>query len=130
MNDHFSVQQALYAALVGANICDGRVYDHVPQESQFPYVRIGEMTAVTSDVQCHNGSEEFVDLHVWARDKRGQKETKDIMSAMHDVLHVQDIPVAGKQSALFEVVSQRTLLDPDGVTYHGILTVRIETYEQ
>ena len=130
MNDQFSVQKAIYAVLVGANICDGRVYDHVPQEATFPFVRIGEMTATTADVIGNNGAVEFIDLHTWARDQRGQKETKEIMAAMHDALHTQQFAIAGKQFALAEVIGQRTLLDPDGVTYHGVLTVRIESYEE
>lgn len=120
------VQAAIYAALTGASpaICAGRIYDDVPQDVTFPFVELGESQALADDVACAEGKDEFVTLHVWSRD-RSKKAVKAIIGQIHEVLHAASLGVAGRSSAHAFVRDSRVLNDPDGITRHGIVTIRV-----
>ena len=120
----FEVQQALFSTLTTADVADGRIYDHVPQNVQFPYVQVGETDAQPDDLSGTVGISEFVTLHVWSR-YRGQKELKQISAAVQDAVHGQDLTMSGRTSALAWVRDVRTMRDPDGLTRHGVIRVEI-----
>lgn len=119
-----AVHIAIYDALVAAGVSGGRVYDDVPEVPTFPYTQIGVSQTITDDVTCRDGGDEFLDLHVWSR-QRGQVETKQIMDAIHVALHDQPLTVTGRDATLVRVDRTRTLEDPDGLTRHGVVTVRV-----
>ena len=122
---HWNLQQAVYAVLTEAGVADGRVYDDVPAKPAFPYVQIGETQPIPDDVSPDDeGFVETITLHVWSR-KRGQKEIKQILSAIYDALHQVALTVTGRASALAWVRHMRIIRDPDGITRHGILDVEI-----
>lgn len=120
----WNAQTAVYAALTGASVASGRVYDHVPQDVTFPYVEIGESSAQPDDAVLVEGTDELLMIHVWSR-YRGQKECKEIMDAIHTVLHHQDLTVIGRTHAHTSIAGTRSFLDPDGLTRHGVIQVRI-----
>lgn len=124
----WSVQAAIYAALTGVGIASGRIYDDVPQNPTFPYVTIGESQSLAADITCRDGEEEYVDLHIWSQ-YSGQKELKDIAAAIHAALHGVSLSAAGRSSAHAFIQSVRTMRDPDGVTRHGVVTVRVDHFE-
>jgi hypothetical protein len=122
---HWNLQAAIYAALTGANVSGGRVYDDVPESPTFPYVQIGEDQAIPDDVSPGDlGVVETISLHTWSR-HRGQKEIKDIVSEITDTLHGVSLNVTGRASALVWVRITRIILDPDGLTRHGITDIEI-----
>ncbi len=124
------LQVALYTALTAADpaICEGRIYDDVPRDrtdpSLYPFVEIGDSQALADDVSCSNGKDEFVTLHVWSRD-RSKKAVKDIAGQIFDELHAASLTVTGRASAHAFVTNTRVFNDPDGITRHGVVTVRI-----
>jgi hypothetical protein len=133
----WNTQKAVYAALTGASIAGGRVYDDVPDaataadapDSEFPYVQIGEMDATADDVSTSaggrdDGDVETITLHVWSRET-GQREVKNVMQAIKDLLHDQALVVEGRASALCFVRARRSFMDPDGRTRHGVITVEV-----
>ncbi len=117
---------AIYGVLSGASpaIAEGGVHDDVPEDVTFPYVEMGESDAVDDDVTCSDGLDETVTLHIWSR-YRGKKETKEIMSRIRDLLHNKVLAVSGRSSAHSWVTSSRVVRDPDGLTRHGIVLVRV-----
>ncbi|MBA5779495.1 DUF3168 domain-containing protein [Stappia sp. F7233] len=122
------LQQALYAALTDPPL-DGvtRVVDHSFADAgngDFPFVQIGEAQSLPNDVQCSTGSDEYIDLHVWSR-YRGQREVKEIMGAIHAALHQSTLAVDGLSSCFAYVDGQRVFTDPDGLTRHGVVTLKI-----
>ena len=120
---HWNLQKAVYTALTGAGVAGGRVYDDAPANPTFPYVQIGETQPIPDDVSPGDeGSVETITLHVWSRE-RGQKETKQIFSAIYDALHQKSLAVTGRASALAWIRNSRSIRDPDGITRHGILDV-------
>lgn len=126
----WALQQAVYAALIGdaalMAMISG-VHDHVPPETAFPYVTIGAVTAVDRSTMAKDGQVHTVTLHSWSRG-RGRKEAKEIMAAIHGLLHKGALSVAGHAHAgtMFEFAE--TLLDPDGLTYHGVQRFRTVTF--
>ena len=103
-----------------------RVHDHVPQDSAFPYVVIGEATAREFDGKTEDGMEQTVTLHTWSRD-RGLKETKEIMAAVVDALDQVALTVTGHTLVLLRFEFSDTFLDPDGLTRHGVQRFRAVT---
>lgn len=118
-------QQAIFQRLVAAGIAGGRILDDIPGSgaTDFPYVQIGESTAAEQDVDGSDGTEETMTLHVWSRHE-GQKEVKEIMSAIQAELHNTTLAVAGR-TALVWWAGSFTRNDPDGETRQGIIQLRI-----
>lgn len=130
----WALQQAVFSALsgdAGVQALVGnpaRVFDHVPENTEFPYVTVGEATAVDGSTMAKDGQRHTITLHVWSR-ARGRKETKQVLAAIHDVLHKGALTIAGHVHAgtVFEFTD--TFLDPDGLTYHGVARYRTVTLD-
>jgi hypothetical protein len=127
------LQQAVFAALDGdasldALIGAGRVFDHVPENQDFPYVTVGEATAVDASTMGKDGQQHTITLHAWSRG-RGRKEVKQILGAIHDLLHKSTLAITGHVHAgtIFEF--SETFVENDGLTYHGVARYRSVTLD-
>ena len=131
-DSQWPLQAAIHTALTGDATLQGlignpaRVYDHVPQDSVFPYVKIGDDTLVAFDTKTEEGAEATLTIHTWSR-YRGKKETLDIMKAIGDVLDNASLSVVGHTLVLLLQEFQQTLEDPDGFTKHGVQRFRALT---
>ena len=123
----WEIQRAVYQTLVGhqplMDIIDA-VYDHVPQDSSYPYVVIGDDTGLQWDTGSSVGTESTLTIHVWSREL-GRKETKEIMNLVYEVLHLSNLPIEDMVSVLCHWEFSETFLDPDGITRHGVSRFRI-----
>ena len=66
----WAFQKAVFEALTAnANLMGAvsGVYDHVPADSAFPYVTIGETTVTDWSSKTFDGQVHSVTLHVWSR---------------------------------------------------------------
>lgn len=128
----WEIQTAIYNVLVAASpaIAGGRIYAPAAPDVVFPHVEIGESQQITGDVQCRAGGDEFVTLHVWSRPGAGQSyaEVKQICGAISTALHAVTLSGASLSYATAWVQRQRVLRDPDGVTLHGTVEIRVEHY--
>jgi hypothetical protein len=123
------LQQAVYAALTGnaeLMAAISGVYDHVPADTAFPYVTIGETTVTDWSSKTFDGQVHDVTLHIWSR-TRGRKETKEIMALLYDTLNDTALDVAGQELVDIRFDFAQTLLDADGLTFHGIQRYRAVT---
>lgn len=85
MIDLHAVHQALYAALKADDaVAEGRVYNHVQQNVEFPYLEISDAIDVEDDTSGTGdgstpsyGLEHVVTLRAYTRN-RGMKELFDI----------------------------------------------------
>lgn len=120
------MQAAVVAALKAAGVAGGRIYDRVPPNAAFPYVAIGEIQIVDDGADCIEAVEVFVTLHVWSRseDAVGKPETHRLQGAIRNALHRTDPALATWRLVEMTVRDQRQMDDPDGVTVHGITTLR------
>ena len=123
----FALQTAIYSRLKNDNTLTSThgagVYDDVPEGSSFPYVAIGESTALDYGTKDSHGSENTITLHVWSRYK-GSKETKNIMDRLHDLLHNYNLSVSGANLINIRFEFSDLIRDPDGITRHGIIRFR------
>ena len=128
-----ALQTAVHGAIAGASIAGvKRVSDHYltdPGTGDFPFVQIGEAHALPLDVSGSDGAERYIDLHVWSR-YRGQGEAKRILDGLRGLFHARPLAVPGLSSAFAYAESERVLSDPDGLTRHGVLTLKILCHEQ
>ena len=123
----FALQEALYARLNNdstlTSTYGAAVYDEVPEGSGFPYVAIGESTALDYSTNDVTGSENTLVFHVWSQ-YRGAKETKNIMDRLHDLLHDYSLSVTGANLINLRFEFSDLVRDPDGITRHGVMRFR------
>jgi hypothetical protein len=142
MSIEYKIQQAIYDKLISdADLIDAlapnvqdktkpAIYDNVPQQvdsgndSVFPYITIGDDTMIDWDTDTSQGKEATLTLHVWSR-YRGRKEVKEIQGIIYDALHLSNLIITGYHSVLMLSEYSETLLDPDGLTRHGVQRFRL-----
>ena len=122
----FQLQQAIFSALnvsaVTSDLSCG-VFDDVPQNASYPYIALGEETAVDFSVKDIQGGDLTVNIHVWSQYK-GSKETKQIMDKIHDLLHNINLSVTGFKLINLRFEFSDIMRDPDGITRHGVMRFR------
>lgn len=123
----WALQQAVYTRLTGYGdltaLIDA-VYDHVPQNPTFPYVQIGDETAVPFDTHDSIGSEATITIHSWSR-YRGKKETKQIQREIYNALHRHALSVSGVTTVDCQWEFADSFIDDDGLTRHGVQRFRV-----
>lgn len=142
MSAEYEVQKAIYLALrANANLLTllardvndatkPAIYDNVPEavdagsDSVFPYVTIGDDTFLEWDTDNSQGKEGTLTIHSWSR-YRGRKEVKEIQGAIYDALHLSNLNITGYYSVLMLSEYSETLVDPDGLTRHGVQRFRL-----
>lgn len=132
-DSQWAVQVGVRSALVGNNtftaLVGTRVYDHVPNQATFPYVTIGESTALPFDTKTHTGLDQTLTIHAWSRDYRGRKNVEDILNASYGVLHRGTLSVSGHTFIDCQLEFSETFVDPDGQTFHGVARYRVTTQQ-
>ena len=104
------------------------IYDFVPEGTDFPYVKIGDQTMVDDGTKTKQGSDFTLIIHTFSR-YRGSVEIKNIMSVVYDILHESSLSVSGASlvNARFEFAD--ILVDPDGITKHGVQRFRFVVFD-
>lgn len=143
-----AIQQAIFTklradvplgSLLANSILDGdagkAVYDRAPQSDfselaagVFPFVVIGEDTAIEFDDDDTEGQETTLTLHAWSR-YPGKKEVKQVLDAIYNALHDKPLTVTGQIVILVLFEFMETIVDPDGLTQHGVIRFRLITQE-
>ena len=99
-------------------IVDGRVFDSVPREAEFPYVSLGPMTSETTLADCLELDNISVQIDVWSRDI-SSKEMRELANAVRQALTKSELALEKNGLVLFIHESTRELRDPDGLTSHA-----------
>lgn len=128
----WELQKAIYAklngnvdGLGGANI---PVYDDVPQQSNYPYVQMGEETSANNGTKTLDGVEHTLTMHIWSQ-YRGRREIKTIMKSVYDLLHNTAISVTGASLVNVRQEFSTTLAENDGITRHGVMRFRAVVFD-
>lgn len=129
----FALQKAIVAALSGdasvVSLLGGaRIYDDVPNRTEFPYMTIGQTTERDWSTGTDLGSEHLVTLHVWSRTK-GRKQADEVMAAARSALHDQGLALVGHRLVNLRHEFSDARREPDGETFHGISRFRAVTEE-
>lgn len=123
------LQQALFASLQRDVLLSSflgsadRIFDHVPQESDFPYVAIGAFELSPFDTKTEEAGLLTFTIHSWSR-YRGMRELREIMGAIVENLDDSALAVTGFDLITLRFLVGNTLLDPDGLTRQGIQKFR------
>jgi len=133
----FEVMKATYVRLnafsaLTALLADGAdgVRSYVPQDqanvdADFPFVVIGDLTSIPFDADDMLGFEMTVTVHCFDR-ARGPGSIMSIMGQVYNALNRYDLPVTGMHTVdvLWDDTAE-VLLEPDGLTFHGVQRFRI-----
>jgi hypothetical protein len=118
------VQKAIFAALDGASVASGRIYDQVPAEPVFPYVTIGDEQVIDDSNTCQDGWEVYPDVHCWSRPETGSKvEVKTLAAAVVTAV-TSIISITGFSLVSITHETTRVFRDPDGKTEHAVVSFR------
>lgn len=121
------LQTAIYDALiadaaVGA-VVGTRIVDGAPDV--YPAITFGPSDYVVDDMDCVDGREETLQLDCWVRDSSQRlRPAKDLADKVKSALNNAELNLATHALATLQVVSVRAMMDPDGETGHGIVTVQ------
>jgi hypothetical protein len=127
----YEVQRAVYEALSTdqelATLVTG-VYDHVPENARFPYVKIGGGDTETNQPSTMGtpGRENVIAVHVWSR-YPGQAEVKTISRVVTERLDGYALNLLPWKWTGTLYISSEYLDDPDGITRHGALRFRVRS---
>jgi len=125
----FALQSSVYTAL---NVCaitstlSCGVYDEVVEGNSYPFITLGEETAIDYSTNNLVGAETTINIHVWSRYK-GSKQTKQILDKIHDLLHDVSLTVSGVNLINLRFEYSDIMRDPDGITRHGVMRFRAIT---
>ena len=125
----FALQSSIYTALnvsaITTTLACG-VYDEVVEGNSYPFITLGEETAIDYSTNNLVGAETTINIHVWSRYK-GSKQTKLIMDKVHDLLHDVSLTVSGVNLINLRFEYSDIMRDPDGITRHGVMRFRAIT---
>ena len=125
----FALQSSIYTALnvsaITSTLSCG-VYDEVVEGNSYPFITLGEETAIDYSTNNLVGAETTINIHVWSRYK-GSKETKEILDKIHDLLHDVSLTVSGVNLINLRFEYSDIMRDPDGITRHGVMRFRAIT---
>tara|TARA_R100001510_G_C7449952_1_gene75296 strand:- start:74 stop:481 length:408 start_codon:yes stop_codon:yes gene_type:complete len=129
----FDLQTILYSTLNGDSTLDGivgnnRIFDNVPQDTDYPYVVIGNINVINRGTKSLDGNEYNVDIDVWST-YRGKKEISEAMERIYELLHDTTYTVSGANMVISQVRNTITLVENDGITRHGVLTLSVIVYD-
>ena len=125
----FALQSSIYTALnvsaITTTLACG-VYDEVVEGNSYPFITLGEETAIDYSTNNLVGAETTINIHVWSRYK-GSKQTKQILDKIHDLLYDVSLTVSGVNLINLRFEYSDIMRDPDGITRHGVMRFRAIT---
>ena len=132
MSDHsLELQKSIFNALDGDSTLQSLVtdvYDFVPENTAFPYVKVGEETSIDNGTKTLQGNEHTLVIHTFSR-YRGSKEVKEIMSRIFALLHESSLSVSGASLVNLRFEFSDVIKENDGFTSHGIQRFRAVVYD-
>jgi len=132
MSDHsLELQKSIFNALDGDSNLQSLVtdvYDFVPENTAFPYVKVGEETSIDNGTKTLQGNEHTLVIHTFSR-YRGSKEVKEIMSRIYALLHESSLSVTGASLVNLRFEFSDVIKENDGFTSHGLQRFRAVVYD-
>lgn len=103
---------------------DYTVYDANPENADFPYVVMGEITVRDWSDKSEDGTEVHSTIHIWSQ-YQGKKEVEEMSDAILQALTSSNLDLGPNFRASFDRLdSYNLIIDLDGVTRHGILIMK------
>ena len=134
------IQQAIFFLLSHDAILMTQVnavLDFVPPNYPYPYVQIGEFTSTGYLSFTNYGEEVIATIHVFCRNQelpggpQGSLQAQQIMYTINSILSAKIFPIGPEWSDVgCWPDSTQVLLESDGITWHGIIKLRIIAMEK
>lgn len=121
-----AIQRAVYMRL--STMLEVDVWDDVPDNPSFPYVVVGDDTALDWSGDWYLGTDATITIHVWST-QSGRSQTKQIQQEIDDALNRHHLEVEDFHVVTIHREYTETLLDPDGETRHGVQRFRLLGHE-
>ena len=132
MSDHsLALQKTVFDTLDGDSTLQSLVtdvFDFVPESTAFPYVKVGEETAVDNGTKTLQGNDHTLVIHSFSR-YRGSKEVKEIMSRIYALLHESSLTVSGASLVNLRFEFSDIIKENDGLTTHGLQRFRAVVFD-
>ena len=109
-----------------AGLIGDRLYDGVPADAPYPHAEFGPSDFVPERGECITSRTETLQIDVWARDAGRKRICGAVVDAMQAALDGAEPVIAAPYRIVTLEASGRTTPDPDGITWHGIVTVTAE----
>lgn len=125
------VQQSLYDLLHQDSVLVAmgwQVFDHVEENEELPFIVLDSDGGTDNSAKGLAAMTVDPELHFWSRD-RGYKTMKESMKRVYDLLHMKSNLLIAGQAIRSHVAMTRCMTDPDGITRHGVMRLRIFTYD-
>ena len=116
------VQKRIYEVLSADATLTGLVngiYDHVPQEQDFPFITIGEAAYTDRGSYTTEGWTGTITINVWAQNY-GRLQVQNINAEIDRLLHCQDLSMDGWSTLSLRRDFVEILVEDDNTTFHGI----------
>ncbi|MCI5047629.1 MAG: DUF3168 domain-containing protein [Aquisalinus sp.] len=127
----YALQEALWLALTSDTALQlllgnpPRIYDQPPPDAIFPFLTIGE-TRLRAVDGVEGAVEHDLRFHAWSR-YEGRAELKEIISAVHDVVHDAALTVTGQRLVSLRFVFSDIFRKVDSETFHAVMRYRALT---
>lgn len=120
-----AVQKGIKAKLDAASL-GVTVYDGAPASATFPHIEFGADTSFPDDADCVLQREITLQIDIWTRNQSKMKACRDLVDAVYGALHEVDLTLDSPFAPVTcRVTLTRTVMDPDGITAHGIVQVAL-----
>lgn len=121
----FSVRAALFSRLDSQ--VTPPIYSYVPQNSAYPYVRIGDISATTQDTKTTEMQEYSVTIHTFSKDKASSAEIEQLQASIYAAIHNYALAVSGYNVVLLRQESMQVFQqgEPNDRYWHGVQNYRI-----
>jgi hypothetical protein len=121
-----AVRGALNSEPTLTAIVGTKIFDDVPHASEaistaYPYVTIGDQIGAEAGTSDSDAAEVTVTLHAWTR-APGRLECLAMLDGIRTALHNKSLATPLGVIVYLNYQSHQTLRDPDGETYHGVIT--------
>lgn len=128
-NAKLELQKDIYAALIGNATLMAKingVFDFIPDNQAFPFVRIGDIEFLDWGTQTFDGFEATIIIDLWHRpSSRGKAPLHSIMHDIYTTLHKNVFSIPNYSTMVSRFISSNIIVEEDGVTYHGITKFKL-----
>jgi len=114
---------ATLQALLGTTTSNPKVFDHIPDNQPFPYVKLSIKPMADRGNEDWDGVSFSYDIHSYVQGTNlGDLKVQQIQARVDELLHTKDICIDGWNIIVHRRSVVNILDEPDGRTKHGVQT--------
>ena len=125
---HITLQKVIFETLNADDSLLGLstgVYENPAPVIAFPYITLGELTAMDWSTKTTRGLQIVVPIHAYSQVSK--KEVIEILDRVFDLLQSGGFDLEGHELIAMRFEYNEIGLEPDGITYHGVIRFRAYT---